>query len=207
MIQRARKNIAAVILAGGKARRLGGIPKGKLKLVSDTSIIRHLIDQLEVAGINDIAISANDTAAYAEFKKTIIADKRNGVGPLAGMEAGLYHFADSFDAVLFLPCDLPKITSHQIETLIDYFSKGDALAVFAQTSEFFYHPLCAVMHNDIKQAVSKAIDNGQRRPLHFLQQLNATPVMFPSDEPFFNVNSFADLEDWKNIKPSLEQQL
>ncbi|MCK5224221.1 MAG: molybdenum cofactor guanylyltransferase [Planctomycetes bacterium] len=207
MIQRAKKNIAAVILAGGKGRRLGGVAKGKLKLVSDGSIIRHLIDQLETVGIYDIAISANDVAVYSEFNKTIIPDKRIGVGPLAGIEAGLGHFEGSFDGVIFLPCDLPNITFREIVALIESFSKGDAPAVYVQTSEFFYHPLCTVVHNDVKEALSKAIDDGQRRPLHFLQQLNARAAMFSSDEPFFNINSFADLDNWKNKSVSLERQL
>ena len=101
MIQRAKKNIAAVILAGGKARRLGGIVKGKLNAEADVSIINRLIDQLEIAGVYDIAISANDTEAYTEFNKPIINDKRTGVGPLAGIESGLAHFAEDFDGVFF----------------------------------------------------------------------------------------------------------
>ena len=205
MIERARQNIAAVILAGGKARRLGGIVKGKLNVAPDTSIINHLIDQLTLADIDDIAISANDTEAYTEFNKTIVPDKRTGVGPLAGIEAGLAHFAERSDAVLFLPCDLPNITSTEITTLVDSFSKSDTSAVYARTSEFFYHPLCAVMHNDIKETISRAINNGQRRPLHFLQQLNATPVKFASEEPFLNINSFTDLDNWKNKNLSLER--
>ena len=78
-------NIAAVILAGGDARRLGNIPKGKLKFPDGTSIIQRLIDQLETAGIDNVAISANDLTAYGEFEKQIVTDKRIGIGPLAGL--------------------------------------------------------------------------------------------------------------------------
>jgi len=65
-----------------------------------------------------------------------------------------------------------------------------------QTDEVFFHPLCAVVHTDVSQGISLAIDNGMRRPLHLWQQLNGKPLRFSSDEPFFNINSFTDLELW-----------
>ena len=195
MIRRLENNIASVILAGGNASRLGHIPKGKLRLSSGTSIIQRLIDQLTIAGIDDIAISTNNTEEYAVFGKTIIPDNRRGVGPLAGVEAGLGFFSD-FDAVIFIPCDLPAITDREISALIDCFSSELVPVAYVQTDEFFYHPLCAVVHTDVSQSISLAIDNGTRRPLRLWQQLNGKPLRFPSDKPFFNINSFTDLELW-----------
>ncbi|MBN1457383.1 MAG: NTP transferase domain-containing protein [Sedimentisphaerales bacterium] len=195
MIRRLENNIAAVVLAGGNASRLGHIPKGKLKLSCGTSMIQRLIDQLITAGIDDIAISTNNIEEYSVFGRTIVPDNRRGVGPLAGIEAGLGVFPD-FDAVVFIPCDLPAITHHEISVLVDCFSSELVPVAYVQTGELFYHPLCTIVRSDISESVSLAIDNGTRRPLHLWQQLNGKPLKFPSEEPFFNINSFTDLEQW-----------
>lgn len=186
--------IAAVILAGGIAQRLGGIPKGTFKLSDGISIIEKIILELTKAGFVDIAVSANDQQEYRKYKKQIIPDQRSGIGPLAGIEAGLQYFAGCCDAVMFLPCDLPLITVKQILALKDSFIASRNPIVFAQTSKFFYHPLCVAVHNELANDISAAIEAGVRKPLDLWFELNAKTVFFESEEPFFNINSPEDLQ-------------
>jgi molybdopterin-guanine dinucleotide biosynthesis protein A len=192
--------IAAVILAGGSARRLGGIHKGMIQFPDGISIIEKLLAELSQIGIEEVAISANDPITYQVFSKEIIPDLRKGVGPLAGIEAGMRHFADRFDSVMFLPCDLPSITAKQLLALKSAFLVKKAPAVFARTSEFFYHPLCAVVHNGLANNISDAIENGIRRPLKLWFQLAAYPVLFDSDVPFFNINNVQDYNKWHSSR-------
>ena len=193
-----KNRIAGVILAGGNANRLDGIAKGMLQVTEGVSIIERLILELDRAEIKEVIISANDHAAYEVFGKEIVPDIRANVGPLAGIEAGLEYFADHSDAVVFLPCDLPYITARQVLTLKDAFITSRAQIVFAQTSEFFYHPLCVVVHNDLRESISSAIDEGHRKPQDVWRQLGASTVMFENDMPFFNINSFTDLNNWQS---------
>ena len=186
--------IAGVILAGGNAQRLGGIPKGTFKLADGISIIEKIILELTKAGFVDIAVSANDQQEYRKYKKQIIPDLRTGIGPLAGIEASLNFFKDRSDAVMFLPCDLPRITTREIMTLKQAFINSDSPVVFIQTSEFFYQPLCAVVHNELANDISAGIEAGVRKPLDLWFKLNAKTVLFESEEPFFNVNSPEDLQ-------------
>jgi len=193
-------NIAVVILAGGKAQRLGGIHKGKIELPSGISIIDKLIAELNCIGIQEIAISTNYPIAYQVYSKEIIPDLRKDIGPLAGIEAGLKHFAGRFSAVMFLPCDLPSITSKQLSALKDSFLAKKGPAVFARTGESFYHPLCAVVNSGLADNVSDAIDNGIRRPLKLWLQFAAYPVLFDSDAPFFNINNVQDYNKLHNLR-------
>ena len=105
--------ILAAILAGGLATRLDGIAKGLLPTPQGT-IIERLIAELATAGVNDTIIVANDPQPYAALGKTIIGDLRPRVGPLGGIEAALAHAGEAYDAVLLLPCDLPKIAATEI---------------------------------------------------------------------------------------------
>ena len=192
-----KDKIAGVILAGGNANRLDGIAKGLLQVAKGVSIIGQLISELNIAGINEVIISANDYAVYHVFGKEIVPDVRTNVGPLAGIEAGLQYFAGRCDAVMFLPCDLPSITATQILALKNAFVSSKAPIVFAQTSEIFFHPLCVVMHNSLRESISSAIDKEQRKPQDVWKQLGASTVMFEDEMPFFNINSLDDLNSWQ----------
>ena len=110
--------IAAAIIAGGKATRLGGIPKGILADADGTSIVQRLLEQIAAAGITDVVISANDPSPYAEMNLPVIADRHADIGPMGGIEAVMACLASRCDCVLLLPCDLPNITSQEILRLV-----------------------------------------------------------------------------------------
>jgi len=194
------EKIAGAILAGGKACRAGGITKGALQVGSGVSIIEHLINELHRAGISDIVIIANEPKPYQDCGVKVIADIRKGIGPVGGIESGLAHFAGQSDAVMFVPCDMPNITAKQMRVLKKAFVESQAPAVFAETSGFFWHPLCVVVHNGLKEVVSAAIDRGQRKIRDIWQQAEAVRVQFADEAAFFNINSLEDVDMWRKAE-------
>ena len=192
--------IAAAILAGGNSRRMGGIAKGLLQDDDNITIVHHLISELNRTAISDVVIIANDPKSYQACGIEVIADIRTGIGPMAGIESGLDHFAGRTDAVLFLPCDLPQITAKEISTLKKTFIAENSPAVFAVVDDFSWHPLCAVVSNDLKETVSIAIDRGQRKIRNIWRQVEAAKVQFPDDDAFFNINTLTDLARWRKAK-------
>ena len=187
---------AAAILAGGKASRYGGTTKGLLEVAPGVTIARRLIGEVISSGVEEIAILANDSQAYQQFGLPVIPDLRQGVGPLGGVEAALDHYEGRCEAVVFLPCDLPGIGSSEIEALLAAYQAGDSQIVYAKTERFFSEPLCAVVHNDLRGAVSSAIDQGHRKVRQVWRELGAQPVHFDDARPFFNVNTPEDMADW-----------
>ena len=103
--------IAAAILTGGKASRLGGIVKGLLVGAGDIPLLERLISELAIAGVHEVILSANDLQHYARFGKPLVADLHPGSGPLGGIEASLDYLAKCCESVIFLPCDLPNISA------------------------------------------------------------------------------------------------
>ena len=192
-----RFEIGAVILAGGKACRLGGLAKGCIEVGGNVSIVEQLINELKNAGIGNIVIAANDPAPYLRFDVEILPDIRQGIGPLGGIETGLVHFTDKSDAVMFIPCDMPKITSKEILRLKEAFIETEKPVVFAQTSGFFWHPLCAVVHNRLKNRISSAIDDGRRKVQNVWRQFKAEAIPFDNETAFFNINNFDDIHRWE----------
>jgi molybdopterin-guanine dinucleotide biosynthesis protein A len=197
ILESKRFDIAGAILAGGNGRRIGGVAKGMLKANNGVSIIEHLINEFRCAGIGNLVIVANDPEPYQNCGIEIISDIRAGIGPMGGIESGLVHFADGSDAVMFVPCDLPNITAKEMFVLKEAFVESQARAVFAETRGFFYHPLCAVVHNGLSNEVSAAIDRGERKIRNVWRQVKAVEVYFDDETAFFNINTLADMDMWR----------
>lgn len=189
----------AAILAGGNARRLGGVQKGLLAAAAGVTIIERLILLLRGSGLADIVIIANDAAPYAGCGCEILPDLRLGHGPLGGIEAALTRSSLVAEATLFLPCDLPAITAGEIGGLLAAFRQSAARIVYAQTGAFS-HPLCSVVHNGCLPQVSAAIECGERKVSRLWQQLGALGVPFANERAFFNVNTSSDLASWQGEK-------
>ncbi len=188
--------IAAAILAGGQASRLGGIPKGILTLPGGLSIIEKTIHGVISAGIPEITIFANDSAPYQDLGLEIAPDRRPGLGPLGGIETALLHYAADHRAVLVLPCDLPCITDREIAALRSAFAETRPPVAVAEVDPCFWHPLCAIVRTDQLPAVSRALDAGRNGVYRLWRALGAAPVHFSDPVPFLNVNTPADLAGW-----------
>lgn len=188
--------LAGVILAGGSARRMGGMSKGMLRAGGGLSVIERLIVHMIRAGIEEIVISANHGRPYTHLGCPVVPDKRTDAGPLAGVEAALAHFAGRYDAVLCLPCDLPALSSREMTLLMAAFGAGDRPVVFAETSGPMLHPLCAVMRTELLESISAALDKGVTGVGALWQRLGGSAVHFDDPGVFTNLNSPDDVDAW-----------
>ena len=80
-----KKDITGVILAGGRARRMGGADKG-LVLFNGKPLIEYVIDALEPQ-VGCLLINANrNHEKYRSYEFDVISDElKDYCGPLAGM--------------------------------------------------------------------------------------------------------------------------
>ena len=124
-----KKNIAAVVLAGGRSSRMG---QNKALLdYHGKLLLDHMIGLLEQAGISDIFVSGN----FEGYR--CIPDRVPHEGPAYAMYdvlQGLGHY----DGVLFVPVDMPFLSSGILQYLIGreqggYFT-GSPLPVFIAKS-------------------------------------------------------------------------
>ena len=192
--------IAGAILAGGKASRLGGIAKGAIQTPEGMSIVEHLIRGFQSADIDPIVILANDPQPYRDYGLKILKDLRSDFGPLAGIETALSYFAKQADAVMFVPCDIPNLTAKELRLLKDAFVHSKSGIVCAETSDFFWHPLCTVVHNEVLAEITSAMDNGQSAVSKLWKQLGAETLFFDDRTPFLNINTAADIRQWRKDK-------
>lgn len=201
-----KKRFAAAILAGGRARRLGGIAKGNIEIRSNVTIIQHLLSEIRQAAIEKTVIVANDAKPYLSYGVEIIADHQQNIGPLAGIVSALRHYQKRCEAVLIMPCDTPCITHREINVLQEAYLTSNSsivyVAVVTAVAAAFtdvvdeqspLHPLCAIVSCSVVDELERAIADGIHKVRLAWEKLGATPVYFAKASAFVNINSYADL--------------
>jgi molybdopterin-guanine dinucleotide biosynthesis protein A len=102
-----RDAITGLVLAGGLARRMGGMDKGLVELAG-RPMIEHVLDALRPQ-VGSLLISANrNIDRYAAYGHPVVSDTLQGfMGPLAGVLAALQPLATEF--LVTVPCDAPLV--------------------------------------------------------------------------------------------------
>jgi len=179
--------VAALILAGGQASRLGGADKALL-LLQGRPLLAHVLARVAPqAGI--VALSANgDAGRFAAFGLPVLADAVPQQGPLAGVAAGLAWAASSgAEMLLTVPVDTPFIPTDLAARL--------ARAPAAASWRGRQHHLVALWPVGALPALAALLAMpGPRSVRHALALMNARAVAFPgTQDPFLNVNTAEDL--------------
>ena len=181
--------VAGLVLAGGKARRLGGGDKPLLQLGA-TTMLGHIILAVR-DDVPDIAISANDNPArFADFGLPVLADGPfENQGPLAGVLAGL-EWADGLGAaaLLTVPGDTPLLPRGLAAALTP--------APRCAASKHHAHHLVALWPVAARELLRRLLSSpGRRDVAHFARLIGMRHVEFPVTkwDPFLNVNTPEDL--------------
>lgn len=204
----ARKLIVkGAILAGGRARRMGGLPKGALRCDGGLPLAARLLAEATGSGVEEMVIVANEPRAYAHVLCRVIPDRRINMGPVVGIEAALHYFAGKCDAVLILPCDLPEISSSEISALLTAFEHTNAPVAFAETADGQRHPLCAVVSTGLCADISAALDSGWLCAGRLWAQLGGIGIVFDKVDAFTNLNSPTDVDTWRMNKRRIASPL
>ena len=175
--------IPAMILAGGTAKRMGGIDK-PLVQIDGQPLLFHILSAIR-AQAGPIALNANsDPARFAEFNLPVISDVIKGqLGPLAGLLTAM-EWANPAPHVLVVAGDtigLPK-------NLVTQLSPAPAYA----QSEGRDHPTIGLWPTTLAPELRKFLNDGNRRMMEWVQIVKARGV--PLDTQLRNINRPEDLK-------------
>lgn len=179
--------VAALVLAGGTARRMGGADKPLLDLAG-TRMIERIVAALDAP---HIAISANgDPARFAALQLPVLADGDfTGEGPLAGVLAGLEWAASlGADTLLTVPGDTPFIPQGLAAAL----APSPACAASNDRPHYLVALWPVAWRGELRRLLSAP---GRRDVVHFARRIGMRRVDFPTAkwDPFLNVNTPDDL--------------
>jgi molybdopterin-guanine dinucleotide biosynthesis protein A len=190
----APSEVAAVILAGGRGRRMGGTVKALLPL-GGRALLDHVLQRLE-GQVSPIAISANDPAITAPWP--LLADHHDDRrGPLAGLMAGMdWAMAQTgIRRIVSLPVDCPFLPRDLVSRLRARAGETGAEVVVA-ASRGVEHPTVALWDLALAEALRAVVEAGTDLSVRrFYQTRSIARCAFdrPGLDPFFNINTPADL--------------
>lgn len=155
-------NVAAALLAGGEARRLGGVFKPGLR-VGDRTILDRQIAALHDAGVRETVIVGGDhpdRVAGVHY----VADAARG-GALGGLYSAL--LVATAPIVVVFAGDMPFVTAPLVRRLA---AIGDADAVVARV-DGRWHPLCAAYRRGVAAQLKQRLDRGALRLTDALEDM------------------------------------
>jgi molybdopterin-guanine dinucleotide biosynthesis protein A len=177
---------SALILAGGRATRMGGQDKGLIELFGQP-LIAHTLAALaaQTPPPAQVLISANrHLDNYRTFGHAVLPDTLPDYpGPLAGLLAGLC--AAPHDTLLMLPCDAVRLPTDLAARLLAALD-GGVDAVSARDPEH-WHPTLLALRPGLQGALDAYLAGGGRSIRGWLATLAHTIVSF--DQPLPNLNT------------------
>ncbi|HDN9019939.1 TPA: molybdenum cofactor guanylyltransferase MobA [Aeromonas salmonicida] len=181
--------VSAVILAGGRATRMGGEDKGWVALAG-RPLIDHVLELLRPQ-VNEVLINANRSQTRYQALAPVISDDNNDyLGPLAGMQAGLA--AAHHDWVLFVPCDGPALP-HDLMNRFRAALTPDTELVVAHDGDWL-QPVVALLHKSLLPSLTHALAEGERKiDIWFARHKMAVVSFADQPDAFINLNSPAEL--------------
>lgn len=185
-----REATTAVILAGGRARRMQGEDKGLIELRG-----RPLLDYIIAAlrpQAGSILVNANrNLDRYRAFGYPVIEDILDDYcGPLAGMASAMQ--AATTPLLLTVPCDSPFLPARLLETLYRAMAEAGAAVSIAHDGERM-QPVHALLRRELLPDLLAYLDSGERKVYAwYARQRLALADFSASPEVFLNLNTPRD---------------
>ncbi len=184
--------LSAILLAGGRSRRMG-VDKATV-LIAGKPLWQRQLRVLSDLRPGAVWVSARTVPPWCPPEIEIVMDKPPSCGPLSGVAAGLHRVQTSH--LLVLAIDLPQMTAEHLRKLWDLAQPG--IGVIPLHGDYF-EPLCAIYPAEAVAAAGKALKDNDASLQHFaeilLHQSQAQVYDLPCEEQplYLNMNTPSDL--------------
>ena len=185
------------ILAGGRALRFGGRPKG-LELVAGARIVDRVAAALRDVATDVLLIGAPQSVAATLPGCRAIPDEAPGDGPLGAIVTALRAAGGD---VMVVAWDMPFVTAEVLRPLLD--APPGAHAVLWE-NEGFVEPLCGLYRFGALELLASAFAAGERSPRAALDRLRVhllTCTASDATSPFTSVNTAEQLDAARRAGP------
>lgn len=177
--------ITAVILAGGRGMRMGGIDKGLVDYQGRT-MVAHVLERIQPQ-VNQVIINANrNLDIYQQYGIPVVTDATSQFdGPLAGFQAGATHART--DWILSVPCDSPLLAPDLAERLSHAILESNTSLAIARSASGD-HPVFCLFHRSLSTDLNLFLQEGQRRVSAWQARHAPVFVDFEDEQAFTNIN-------------------
>lgn len=201
------KPMTAIVLAGGHGRRMkadkAGLDVGGRTLLEHVlAQIAPLVDEVIVALSPGRALPFRPRPAAADRDAPgtkgpspdvpfrVVVDEAAGLGPVAGVLAGLK--AARNDACLVLACDIPELDTGLLRELARTACWSEITVPVGPAG--LYEPLFAVYRKSVIPAIKTLLAEGERSLLPLFDRCRTAVVQFEDPGRICNLNTREDYE-------------
>lgn len=169
------RGVDAVILAGGRATRMGGQVKALLEIEGRTildrqrAVLAPLVDAIAVSG---------DAARFAACGSPVVVDELPGLGPLGGLAAALAWSRAPW--LLAVAGDMPYLLAAAIERLLSH--RADDVDAVAPRVGGLPEPLFALYSPRCAEVLARRLAAGRYKASGLLTDEGLRVVWLPEDE-------------------------
>ncbi len=199
-------DITAIVLAGGRGSRMGGIDKG-LQLFNGMPLALQAIQRAALQA-GTVMVNANrNLDVYLTFGCDVYPDDdAEFAGPLSGFAAGLAHCNTPY--LLTVPCDSPRFPTDLTNRLASHMGYGlheggFDIAMAAQGG--WTQPVFCLLKRELLPSLQIFMQSGRRKIDAWTALHKTVMVNFdePTDDPlaFANVNTLQELADLERAQP------
>lgn len=183
-----RHDITGVVLAGGRARRMGGEDKGLVE-VNGAPMVVHALRGL-APQVGKVLINANrNREQYARLGACDVVADADGefAGPLAGMASAMGHADTRF--VLTVPCDSPLLAPDLGERLFAALLAEDAEVSVAHDGDRM-QPVFALLDCTLHGSIVAYLASGGRKiDAWYAERRMALGHLGDYPDMFLNINT------------------
>ena len=203
------KDITGLILAGGRAQRMGGIDKGLIPF-HGKPLIESAIAKLKLQ-VQTIVINANRSITkYATYGYPVVMDETPDFsGPLAGFSVGLKVCKTPY--LLTSPCDSPLLPNNLTELLAAEMERGDFQLVYASSKEadgkVWAQPVFCLMRSNLQDSLNQFLQKGDLKIDRWFKELRTSTVVFDDPLVFANVNTPDELKKLEEVSAWVTPQI
>jgi molybdopterin-guanine dinucleotide biosynthesis protein A len=164
-----RPAVAGVIVAGGRASRMGGRDKAFAAVGGEPIVVRTV--RLFHTLFPQVLVATNRPERFAGLDVETVTDCHPGCGPLAGIHAAL--LASRHPHVFAAACDMPGLDADVIRLLLARIGSADAIVPHWQGD---VEPLHAVYALRCLPAIESCLKTGRHAMRQFLSTVNVDYV-------------------------------
>jgi molybdenum cofactor guanylyltransferase len=186
-----RDAITGVVLAGGRALRMGGEDKGLIPVDGEAMVV-HAVKGLRPQ-VGAVLINANrNRERYAELAGCEVVADADGdfAGPLAGMASAMQRAKTRY--ILTVPCDSPLLAPNLAERLFRALSDDDAEISVAHDGTRM-QPVFALLDCALRASIVDYLAGGGRKiDVWYAQHRLALADLEDCPDMFLNINTRED---------------
>jgi molybdenum cofactor guanylyltransferase len=186
-----RDAVTGVVLAGGRAQRMGGEDKGLIP-VDGKAMVVHVLEKLRPQ-VGALVINANrNRERYARLGGCdVVADSQGDfAGPLAGMASAMQRARTRY--ILTVPCDSPMLAPDLAQRLFAALAADDAEICVAHDGTRM-QPVFALLDCALRASIVDYLASGGRKiDVWYAGRRVALAELADRPDMFLNINTPED---------------